>query len=124
MLLLRPHAQIRDTGGRCIYGRTMLDKTTMALVPSPMSPARGSGANTALQDAGLPCGLLATSSPAALTGAIGTYEQRSQWTPQHPRTAHTRAPLPDTARRISDRALRRALGGYWSFNVRRMGPGS
>ena len=192
-----PHAQISDTGGRCVYGKTMLDESTMALVPAPMkqgftaivgdhvgmatglvrlrerpeiadarlspsgdylmwavsgkvdafgtsdsrlaamsapelhalatqiisawhrdlralvaraavdqtflvsvctsrpiepwtpsrvtllgdaihamSPARGSGANTALQDAGVLCRLLAASPPNALSGAIGEYEQQ------------------------------------------------
>ncbi len=31
-----PDAQISDTGGRCIYGKTMLDESVMALVPAPM----------------------------------------------------------------------------------------
>lgn len=41
-----------------------------------MSPARGSGANTALQDAGVLCRSLTTSSPDGLTGAIGDYERQ------------------------------------------------
>ncbi|WP_042441633.1 FAD-dependent oxidoreductase [Streptacidiphilus jiangxiensis] len=44
-----------------------------------MSPARGSGANTALQDAALLCRALAErrdDSPAALVGAVGAYEER------------------------------------------------
>lgn len=41
-----------------------------------MSPARGSGANTALQDAGVLCLLLATSLPDSLGGAIGQHEKQ------------------------------------------------
>lgn len=41
-----------------------------------MSPARGSGANTALQDAGVLCQSLTTAPSATLAGAIGAYEQR------------------------------------------------
>ncbi len=41
-----------------------------------MSPARGSGANTALQDASVLCRSLITSPAAALRGAIGDYEQQ------------------------------------------------
>lgn len=32
-----PHAQVRDTGGRCIYGKTMLDESTLALLPAAMN---------------------------------------------------------------------------------------
>jgi 2-polyprenyl-6-methoxyphenol hydroxylase-like FAD-dependent oxidoreductase len=43
-----------------------------------MSPARGSGANTALQDAGLLCGTLTQTAQddRALLGAIGAYEKK------------------------------------------------
>lgn len=43
-----------------------------------MSPARGSGANTALQGAGLLCGLLAEAEPdeASLLAAVGEYERQ------------------------------------------------
>ena len=87
------HPDLRGLVGLADIGQTFLVRIRTS-VPVPawepgrvtllgdaihaMSPARGSGANTALQDAGVLCRALAGATPAhpALTAAIGGYESQ------------------------------------------------
>lgn len=90
--IVRPwHPTLRTLVERAVPDETFLVRVTTstpveAWVPSrvtlvgdaihAMSPARGSGANTALQDAGVLCRLITASSPGGLTDAIGDYERQ------------------------------------------------
>ncbi len=87
------HPDLRGLVGLADIGQTFLVRIRTS-VPVPawepgrvtllgdaihaMSPARGSGANTALQDAGVLCRALASAAPGhrALTAAIGDYESQ------------------------------------------------
>ncbi len=87
------HQDLRGLVGLADIGETFLVRVrTSVLVPAwkpgrvtllgdaihAMSPARGSGANTALQDAGVLCRTLAGATPArpALIAAVGDYESQ------------------------------------------------
>ncbi len=87
------HPELRELVGRADGGETFLVRISTSVPVPPwqpsrvtvlgdaihaMSPARGSGANTALQDAALLTRLLseAGSDPAAVVAAIGRYEER------------------------------------------------
>ncbi len=87
------HPDLRGLVGLADIGETFLVRVRTS-VPEPawppsrvtllgdaihaMSPARGSGANTAMQDAGLLCRTLAGAGPggSALLAAVGDYEER------------------------------------------------
>lgn len=72
-----------------------------------MSPARGSGANTALQDAGVLCQWLATSPRDSIISAIGDYEQQMR--------AYGFAAVRASQQFEAETAARRHRVGYWLY---------